>query len=420
MKWAAVVSISVALLLAGACEDDKLIALDCTPGSILYCDGAGRTWEDKKVRTGICSWGKQTCSYAGWSECEGVTDPTAEVCDGLDNDCDGAIDEDYPEQAQLCGMQDDIEYGVGICSPGVWMCYDGYLRCDGHAGPSPEVCDSIDNDCNGVVDDQLPNTTMEVCYDGPQETILVGECKPGIRYCVDGSMESDCVGMVLPSPELCDGKDNDCDGEIDEGFDTGSVDLTFIIDVSGSFDDEIERTIYGIAPLLEDDLTRNFKFSLVVIGSHSIPGANYLDGKMRLITDFVPRDEFLQHLETALEMARSRGGGDEPSWDAIRYVVENTFRLSFRPGSNKVIILMTDEEGQTHDLAIPQHREAEVGAIVANSPFIVHVYSDNGFYDSFDDIFRVRDNFHPLGDHPTTNEVFESLRRIFLNICTGG
>jgi len=345
--------------------------------------------------------------------------PTGEVCDGLDNDCDGQIDESFPEAAQLCGMQDNIEYGVGICSPGVWMCTDGYLGCDGHIGPAPEICDSIDNDCNGIVDDQLPNTTMEVCYDGPQETILVGECKPGIRYCVDGSMASECVGQVLPSGELCDGKDNNCNGEIDEGFDTASVDLVFIVDVSGSFSDEIERTIYGIAPLLEDDITLNFRFGLVVIGSRTQPGEQYFDGAMKVVTDFVPRDEFLQYLERALIMAQTLSGGREPSWDAIRYIVENTFGLSFREDSNKVIILMTDEAGQTHD---PNQRvpESGVAAIVAASPFIVHVYSENAYYGSFDDIFRNRNNFHALENHPTTNEVFESLRRIFLNICTGG
>ena len=80
---------------------------------------------------------------------------------------------------------------------------------------------------------------------------------------------------------------------------------------------------------------------------------------------------------------------------------------------------MTDEAGQTHD---PNQRvpESGVAAIVAASPFIVHVYSENAYYGSFDDIFRNRNNFHALENHPTTNEVFESLRRIFLNICTGG
>jgi hypothetical protein len=410
------------LFLSSGCDEDELVRLDCSPGATRLCDENGDVVSDNLSsyhRDGLCTYGKQYCTYQGWGACEGAMGPTGEVCDGLDNDCDGQIDESFPEAAQLCGMQDNIEYGVGICSPGVWMCTDGYLSCDGHVGPGAEVCDSVDNDCNGIVDDQLPNATMEVCYDGPQATILVGECKPGIRYCVDGSMESECVGQVLPSGELCDGKDNNCNGEIDEGFDTASVDLVFIVDVSGSFSDEIERTIYGIAPLLEDDITLNFRFSLVVIGSRTQQGEPYFDGAMQVVTDFVPRDEFLQYLESALIMARTLSGGREPSWDAIRYIVENTFELSFREDSNKVIILMTDETGQTHD---PNQRVPELGvaAIVANSPFIVHVYAESGHYGSFDDIFRNRNNFHALENHPTTNEVFESLRRIFLNICTGG
>ena len=409
------------VILGMSCEDEVLTRLDCSPGEVRDCDENGNTLDpnlSSLVRNGICSYGKQHCTFDGWQPCLGAQGPEEEVCDGRDNDCDGNVDDVFPEKNQLCGMEDDINYGVGICKPGVWLCVNGYLRCDGHVGPNSEICDSIDNDCNGVVDDQLPNATMEVCYDGPQETILVGECKPGIRYCVDGSMQSECVGEVLPTGELCDGKDNDCDGEIDEGFDTSNVDVVFVIDVSGSFRAEIERTIYGIAPLLEDDLTRNFRFGLIVIGHQIDQEVDYLRGTMRVVTDLVPRDEFLQFLVAAHEIASGSTSGQEPSWDSIAWVAQNHFGLTFRQESNKVIILMTDETGQSYDS--PLINEQGVAHILQTSPFIVHVYNHRAYQYSFDEITRVQDNFHALEDHPTTEVVFESLRRIFLNICIGG
>ena len=403
-----------------SCEEETLVALECSPGEARPCDENGEVVADNLsslVRNGICSYGIQRCSFNGWGECIGAQGPEAEVCDGLDNDCNGQVDDDYPEKNQLCGMQEEVNYGVGICTPGVWQCEDGYLRCEGHVGPVDEVCDSIDNDCNGVVDDQLPNATMEVCYDAAQETILVGECKPGIRYCVDGQMESECIGQVLPAPELCDGKDNDCDGETDEGFDTSNVDVVFVIDVSGSFRGEIERTIYGIAPLLEDELTQDFRFGLVVIGHKREIGVNYINGTMRLVTDMVPRELFLDHLYEAKRIAEGSTSGQEPSYDAITWVVRNDFNLSFREDANKVIVVMTDEGGQSFD--DPTTDETETGLLVENSPFIVHVYSERQYMWTFDAITRVQSSFHALEDHPDTEEVFQSLRRIFLNICTG-
>ncbi|MDP6947402.1 MAG: MopE-related protein, partial [Myxococcota bacterium] len=71
-----------------------------------------------------------------------------------------------------------------------------------------EQCDDIDNDCDGVVDEDV----AEVCG------VDVGQCRSGMRACV-GGMLGECEGEIAPVEEVCDDFDNDCDGETDEDFD---------------------------------------------------------------------------------------------------------------------------------------------------------------------------------------------------------
>jgi len=130
----------------------------CTPDGAQHpCPG---------YNLGACKPGTRTCTLAGtFSACTGAVAPVNEICDGIDNNCDGIVDNSTP------GVPDNQCGGVcSITPPYIWspcdgpdadQCQEGHLACDGinatvcvETTPNNvEVCNGRDDDCNGVVDD---------------------------------------------------------------------------------------------------------------------------------------------------------------------------------------------------------------------------------------------------------------------------
>ncbi len=177
------------------------------------CDGVvdnDLTQECGVSDVGECSFGITTCKNGKWLGCSGGIGPAPDICDGLDNDCDGIID-NIP--AQECYYGPEGTLGVGMCTAGFIGCSNGQITgCEGMIMPHFEDCDGRDNDCDGEVDEDV----KRVCYSGPDGTRNVGECTSGFQHCVN-NVYGVCTGEVLPAAEVCDEKDNDCDGAVDEG-----------------------------------------------------------------------------------------------------------------------------------------------------------------------------------------------------------
>jgi hypothetical protein len=207
--------------------DNACVAVDgesCAEPTALYRDIDGDGFGDPaELSAG--------CKRAGFSEiaedCDDA-DPDVhpdapEQCNGVDDDCDGVVDDD-PELVTWHLDFDEDGFGDGDFEKESCLRPDGYVSnaadCDdanGAVSPTaPELCNQMDDDCSGVADD------------GPRMECALGETVECTTECgTTGSAE--CTAECLVSPECeppieaCNFIDDDCDGVTDEALLAASV-----------------------------------------------------------------------------------------------------------------------------------------------------------------------------------------------------
>lgn len=194
----------------------------------LECDGLDNDCDqfiDEHFVSSLVECGEGACSASALTACqdgsivsgcrEGEALGSDETCDGLDDDCDGRLDESFIPRSISCGLGQCTSRGVMTCHHG-----EELIQCTPHDSLGDDQdCDGLDDDCDGLIDEGFIPTEF-VCGRGA--------ClAQGHRFCENGRQVSDCAPGLPDLEDLCDGLDNDCDGRLDEdyGFEVSSCGL---------------------------------------------------------------------------------------------------------------------------------------------------------------------------------------------------
>jgi hypothetical protein len=307
-----------------------------------------------------------------------------------------------------------------------------------------EECNNFDDDCDLLIDEDLVNG----CYTGPEGTLFVGICEPGELVCESGVwgnyndttlnfVPGFCKDEITPQPEICNGEDDDCDGEVDWGKELQDTDILFIIDWSGSMSDEIAAVMTALnqfAANFSDETVLQWgvilgpKQSLTGYGEqlvlyHNLTGfTDFLNAMTAL--NFSGMNTGSEMLLDALYLSMHNISGSPPYqlsdidwglWGVEESLpAKDSFVVNWRAGADKVTIVFSDEMTQSY--MDPQLSSADIMTMAQATPQLkIYTFSTNTMWE-WDEIATITGGkYYDLSNNPT--QMYNSLMEILDEIC---
>lgn len=275
-------------------------------------------------------------------------------------------------------------------------CPDGYSCIFARCSPTSceeEVCDGADNDCDGEVDENS-DSSGPLGQWCPAGAPPLPPCRRGAQVCLGGTW-GECMGAVHPQDELGWFA---CDG-IDNDCD-GCVDGTLVDGECVALDASLYDTVFvvdvsgSMYSHISNMRTQLRSFSSVYVGRMEFRFALVEFPSGRMPYSVITDFTSFTSFDTELAALLTNGGGEEPSYDVTQDILSGDLPLAWRSGAVRIIIVITDEPGQSY--VVPRNTETSMCDASDGSEVLTFITSNSArsFFDECGQWFDLSTAFH--------------------------